>query len=602
MELAVLGVSATVDAAGATVPKNTASGVRILFRGGTGDLAPADISRFLGGAYTIEGDFSGPGLAETVTLSSPGSSTTAPILRLPPVAIAGDYTLANVRLVVNGRTVLDATPRTTLIKVIDQILITSVKTRPLTLAEIKAKGIVLDSDDYLGFEFTLGLKFMSKPVNITFPVVFDRDGVAVPQRFGGGFGFPSVDPDMPNLPEMLPIMMKLARPLGMKSTETLPAIRIPSLIVIPGRVGYLKQFFSAQLFVGNGAPGGTGLVVRDITGTIKLPKGQDLAPGTADDPLALPTTTEGQQPATVGVRAPGPDGAPGTSDDVGVLNAGESGQAEFLIRGEKEGFHTIDFDIAGTLDGLPVGPVAVTGSATGGVLVRNPYFNITFTVPNVVRKFEPFKLYATVTNIGKALANAVSIELDSSRMSGAEVIGNATRAIETLVPGEARTLVFDFRSLRTGQVSATYLHLETTDGSTGALRFTLGVDERGVALSPDTLVLPGPIDALPGSLVDAAMRVLGQAWSLAGADSETLPAGILRTSHAAVQEKAIALAEAGLRIVLGQPPGDAIKDLAFDFYGQPFVDRWQRPPATPLDLWSHVALLFTEKKIPVCFE
>ena len=80
-----------------------------------------------------------------------------------------------------GRPVLDVQPQHVPVKVIDQVLVTSVKTRPLTLDEIREKGIVLDSDDYLGFEFTLGLKLESKPVNLTFPVVFDRQGVPVPQ-------------------------------------------------------------------------------------------------------------------------------------------------------------------------------------------------------------------------------------------------------------------------------------------------------------------------------------------------------------------------------------------------------------------------------------
>jgi hypothetical protein len=36
------------------------------------------------------------------------------------------------------------------------------------------------------------------------------------------------------------------------------------------------------------------------------------------------------------------------------------------------------------------------------VLVRNPYFNMTFTVPAVVRSGEQFSVYATVTNISQA--------------------------------------------------------------------------------------------------------------------------------------------------------------------------------------------------------
>ena len=43
------------------------------------------------------------------------------------------------------------------------------------------------------------------------------------------------------------------------------------------------------------------------------------------------------------------------------------------------------------------------------------------------------------------------------------------------------------------------------------------VGERGVPLSPDTLVLPAAVDALPASVLEAAMRVLGQGWSIANA-------------------------------------------------------------------------------------
>ena len=42
------------------------------------------------------------------------------------------------------------------------------------------RGRMLDSDDYLGFEFTLGVLLESKPINVAFPVVFDRQGVPVP--------------------------------------------------------------------------------------------------------------------------------------------------------------------------------------------------------------------------------------------------------------------------------------------------------------------------------------------------------------------------------------------------------------------------------------
>ena len=82
------------------------------------------------------------------------------------------------------------------------------------------------------------------------------------------------------------------------------------------------------LFVANGAPGGSNLTVHEITGTIKLPdEGRE---GTLDDPLSLPATTRGLQPATQAVRGVGPDGEPATPDDVDVLKPGEQAQVEFV--------------------------------------------------------------------------------------------------------------------------------------------------------------------------------------------------------------------------------------------------------------------------------
>src|SRR5262249_49153138 len=106
-------------------------------------------------------------------------------------------------------------------------------------------------------------------------------------------------------------------------------VRIPSVLVIPGGVGYLKSFFSARLYVANGAPLGSGLVVHDVTGTIKRPAGEDAEVGTDDDPLSLPTTDRGPQPETMAVVGVGPDGKPGTGDDVRSFGPGEEGQAEF---------------------------------------------------------------------------------------------------------------------------------------------------------------------------------------------------------------------------------------------------------------------------------
>lgn len=575
LDLFLRGLTAGVTPLQVTVPKNVASGVRLVVASGGNELSAQQIEQALGGAFRIEGDLSGPGLRAPVSLPDASAPSNDPlILALPPLPTAGDYVLSNLRVTVAGRTALDVIPSRVPVQVIEQVLVTSVKTRPLTLEEIKQKGIVLDQDSYLGFEFTMGLKLESKPIEISFPVVFDKRGVAIPQ--------PLQPPPSPTreisapLPTIVPMLLE-PEDGGEAPTIRLPngqqaEVRIPSVLVIPGNVGYLKQFFSAQLFVANGAPGGTSLTLREVTGTIKLPPGADQVLGTADDPLALPTLDSGPQPKTMNVAAAGADQQPNTADDVLTFAPGEQGQAEFLIRGEKEGFHNLSFDIGATLDGLVTGPVKVKGTAAGGVLVRNPYFDLSFAVPAVVRRAETFKMYITVNNISQSAANDVHLTLDASRMSGARLVSDATQVVPAIGPRDSKTLEYTFVAERTGQVVATYLRFDTANGSSGDLRFTMSVGERGIALSPDTLVLPADVDNLPQTVIEAAMRVLGQAWSIANAPSGTLPSTVTRIDKSVATQKALALAEAGLRAGLGQPVPDAVRDLLFDFHGGTPVD------------------------------
>ncbi len=584
LDVAVHGLAATVDPLEPTVPKNVAAGVRVVVKAGDRSLSAEEVASFLGGAFEVHAEISGPGLDRAITLPEAGSGEPIAdplLLPLPALPVAGDYALSNIRLVRDGRPLLDVSPSEVTVRVIDQVLVTSVQTRPLTLDEIREKGIVLDSDDYLGFEFTIGLATDSQTVSFSMPVVFDRQGVPVPQVIEPpppppriGVSAPGLDPPMPLIvPAMLefdPVEIAEIPPKSLLLPSGQP-IHIPSVLVIPGNVGYLKQFFSAQLFVANGAPAGSGLSVRNVTGTVKLPPGADFELGTADDPLSLPETIRGPQPETMPVRGLGFDGEPATADDVDKLDPAQQGQAEFLIRGEKEGFYPLEFDVNATLDGLAIGPVGIKGKARGGVLVRNPFFDMTFTVPSVVRKGEKFPVFATVTNIGQGIANDVTVTLDSSRISGATIVGDQTLQVDTLRTGDAKTLKFEFLAQRTGQVQATYLNFDT--GSAGGnLKFTLGVGERGIALSPDTLVLPAAVDELPLGVVEAAMRVLGQAWSIANAPTGTLPAGVTRVDRSVATEKALALAEAGLRVSFGQASSAAVRDLAFDFYGGKTLD------------------------------
>jgi hypothetical protein len=571
LDLRIGGIQATVTPAQPVIPKNISSGVQIVVTQNGQTLTPVAIAQYLGGPFQVVGEFSGPGLTQTVEVPQTLSAANSLIVILPVVNTSGDYTLSNLRFLVNSKSVLDVSPSSVTVKVIDQVLVTSVQTTPLTLDQIQGMGVVLGSSDYTGFQFTVGLQLSSQVVNISFPVLFDARGVAVPQPIAPPMPVPPNVP-IPQLPTIVPLLLQSADGSGPPQVQlpdgTMAPVRIPSVLVIPGNVGFLKQFFSAQLYVTNGAPGGSNLVVDNVTGTINLPPGADGVLGTSDDPLSLPTLTSGPESATMGILAPGPDGKPSMS----AFNPGQTGQAQWTIRGDKEGYNTISFDINATLEGLPTGPVALTGTAEGGVLVRNPYFNMTFTVPGVVRKGELFNVFATVTNISQVAANNLTVNFDNASTSGVTLVSGLSPVIPTLDAGDSTTLTFQFQSLRTGQVVASYLNFNTSDGTTGNLAFTLGVFANGTPMSPDTLVLPSAVDNLPTDVVDAAMRVLGQAWSVATATPGTLPGGVIPTTRTVVSQKALALSEAGLRLSLGEPLPNTLRDLAADFFGGTTVD------------------------------
>lgn len=570
LELSLLGVSAGVSPLEPVVPKNTPSAIRLIVRAGDRELTAAELEALLGAGIRAEGVLSGPGRSPLrLPALAPGEQAPSDpfLLPFPALSQSGSYTLSGLRLHRDGATVLDVLPDTVPLKVIDDVLITSVKTRPLTMAEIREKGIVLDSDAYLGFEFTLGLKLESSPINFSFPVVFGPSGVPVPLPLAPP---PPPLPSGVQLPPMSALLLEIDEPVagGVSGGENLSLqlpngapIRIPSLLVIPGNVGYLKQFFSAQLYVANGAPVGAGLTVRDVTGTIQLPP---------SDGVGYPDVKNAVQPKTKPVKGVGLDATPETPDDTAIFQAAEQGQAEFLLRGDKEGFHTLSFDIAATLDGLPVGPVKIKGKATGGVLVRNALFDMSFIVPSVVRKGETFRLYVTLTNIGEAAGNRVEVVLDSSQLDPRHEVLESPEAVD-IPAGDSRTVSFLIKSGLTGEVTASYLRMGENAGS-GALNFRMGVGERGIPLSPDTLVLPAPVRNLDAGLVEAAMRVLGQAWSIANAPTGTLRPGVKRINKSVVGTKALALAEAGLRVELGQSARDAVRDVAFDFWGGRPVD------------------------------
>jgi hypothetical protein len=246
------------------------------------------------------------------------------------------------------------------------------------------------------------------------------------------------------------------------------------------------------------------------------------------------------------------------------------GQGEFLVEGLAEGGHTFEIAIDAVLHGLPSGPVRLTGQAAGAFFVRNPTFAVTLAHPRTIRSGEPYDLYATITNTSRSAANLVTIDLDPRGISGARLVSDSAVSFNTIPAGQSVTAKFSLIAQQTGEVTASSFTGDALSG--GGIRLTTGVGERGVPLAPNAIVLPKATGNLPASLVAAAQRVLGQAFSIATAPAEALPQDVLFIKRQTVVDRGIELAEAGERVRFGEPLRRVIQDLLLDWLGNRTLD------------------------------
>ena len=226
---------------------------------------------------------------------------------------------------------------------------------------------------------------------------------------------------------------------------------IPGVIVIPGDIGFLDQFFSVMLMVGNVAPAGSNLIVTDLKAEIVLPPGVDTIVGSRQTiRCAMGRTDRGEVPRIQPVVQPGADGALGTADDVLTIGPGRDRQRRVPgRRAPRRQPHHRDGDhrhAARSADRPGDGRAA---RAMGAVLVRNPTFTLTFTHPEIVTAGEPYTLDVTVTNTSASPANLVSLTLYPEVVSGATIVGDPIRHIDTIAPGDSR--VGQLRPGRQGQ-------------------------------------------------------------------------------------------------------------------------------------------------------
>ncbi|MFZ3207807.1 MAG: hypothetical protein WA140_03110, partial [Geobacteraceae bacterium] len=576
----IVGPGLTADPSYQAIPKGIASRVNTGFSAGEFDVAA--IIAQLPKDYTVRAELSGPAFNAPLQLVTlPGKA-----FDLPTLPILGRYTLSNIRLCDGaGTPLIGAIPQAVAVESISDPLITSVTTRQLSVQELQERGVTFDRSNFTAYEFTAGIATSSGQVPLTLPVIIpiSQSVQQTPELQGTApISLPqpqvySIPPDVPetavpqNL-EVKPFMMEAQEPEKVGKIQLPP---IPGVVVIPGNIGFLHQYFSALALVTNGAPLQSGLSIRDVRASISFPAGEDLIPGSdaapGDDPLRMAKGQDGYFLRIASVMNAGPDGKTGTIDDAGSMQPGESGQADLTIEGLKEGTHKVDFDIIATLDGLPIGPVTLKGKASGAVLVRNPDFAVTLGHPATVRAGEEYDLFITVSNTGKSVANMVSVGLDPRALSGAVFVADEanSKSIDTILPGSAATVKFRLKSQRTGKVTATAFESPEVRG-----RFILraGVGENGIPLSPDSLILPYT-GALPSDLVISVVGLLGQAWSVATAPAGALPSSVLPISKSTITTRAYDLSEAGLRVLIGDPLLKAVEDLTFDLLGSDVYNK-----------------------------
>ncbi len=573
LDYRVVGTQLTVTPANLAIPKGIIGSVRVTFTGPTNSL---------GNAY-VEAILRGPSFPARRVVGQ----VNQPLL-LPPLPLVGDYQLDSIRLVdgATGEAKMDATPASVPVRVFDEMLISRVTSRPLTLAEIQDKGIAIDDANFRAVEFEVGFVLDGKTIPVKFPVIaptFKQSTEIIPkaelekklaeasllnQEIAATVSLP------PEL-EQTALNMQITG-INFQFTEVgeqdlaLSIPPIPALMVIPGNIGFLNQFFSVQIFTENAAPAGSGLSVNNVKATLVLPPGPDRIASTnynqpGDDPLRFARVGPDKliQPIQT-IARPGADGKAGTPDDVLRLQPGESGTAEFLVEGLQEGLHVMDLNLAADLEGLAAGIVKITGKAAGSVLVRNPKFSLAFTHPRTIRAGEPYEASVTILNTSISPANLVRVTLPSTALSGGVLETPETVELGTILPGQSATATYRIRSQRTGAIS--FSNLTTSDDSTAG-RFVLGmgIDERGVALSPDTIAMPDYVNALPAALLAAANRVLGQALSVATAGQ--LPPGVTKIPKSIITKRVLELAEAGQRLRYGDATNRVLADLMLDWQG-----------------------------------
>lgn len=289
-QVRILGAGLDVTPPAQTVPVGIPTIVRTSLQAPAGSLPPS---------VTVRADLTGPGLPGSLQLSTVPNGAFA----IPAQSVRGTYVLSNIRLI-DGETFVSYSAHRDATITVTDILIAQVTSRPLTYQEMIDKGIIVSSKNFRAYTFAFALEIESRLVEFEVPVIFPDFGPpvlsSIPKQVGTtplpeGFSPPQVQPVQWTCAD---IAEDVARGLQYVKWQG-PAVELPcgfslngdgggdgeggggggggsptilrSLLVIPGDVAFLNQFFSLTVLAQNGAPAGSNLRLENMTARVSLP-------------------------------------------------------------------------------------------------------------------------------------------------------------------------------------------------------------------------------------------------------------------------------------------------------------------------------------------
>lgn len=334
------------------------------------------------------------------------------------------------------------------------LAVTQITSTPLTTSEALARGI--------------------NPTTVANNVIYD---FVVAMQIGP----PIVVPSVPIPPAPGPIFTFNAPTAGggtvavtfeyhPSPAPNIPPYRTETWIIIPGRVSALKQFFEVSMYVRNQAvtPIGQEADVRIENTTCTLANGINLPSG-----LGLPDLNGVPQSLV---------------QSLGTINAGESKQATWVIRGDDPGTYALQGSATGDLYAFTNLVTTLNANATSDTFnVVLPQLRLTFQTPSAVTAGQPFappfRVY--VTNEQVVTASYVRVALKVNQLVNCHLAAIQPPSASCPTQGP---VTFTYDSQTNELIMAEVLIGDIAPGETKCAEFVLISDVTGVVLQTVTQV------------------------------------------------------------------------------------------------------------------